>query len=278
MFIYAAAGRREIRRAGGNGGKLAGCFLRNICILTPFYAWCEELRPTRLISPEKSNSRRVGGSPRWVGRWEMELHCPQHLATFCFNFALSKSGSRHSNGLLMLAKWIATVPQRQGMELGRRRGQRTEPAAGRSHLGNGNHLNPRQSPFERCGKWRRGSRISRRFFFNLEVIIVIFTYSIYFDISIPGETFLISPLQDLTQFLPETYIFLSLLIEHPLSVQSIVYLNKYGYWLVAQLCPPLFRMFSISTPMPMPPATKNFTLACFFLAVNITGPTSKGIA
>lgn len=79
------------------------------------------IRDARTLLPSLSHSRaclrcrlsakwnqraweRDGG---WGGlkikgrRWSQSL---QHLATFCFNFALLKSGSRHSNWLLMLPR------------------------------------------------------------------------------------------------------------------------------------------------------------------------------
>lgn len=118
--------------AGGARGKAAGnncqgSFLYSICILTPFYTHhvygkettLELLRRICLVAyqaneikrPRRQRSRNYqrGESERHAGDAKGGGGCAaspnrslQHLATFCFNFALLKSGSRHLDALLML--------------------------------------------------------------------------------------------------------------------------------------------------------------------------------
>jgi len=73
-----------------------------ISILTPLYAWCEEPRPLGLSAQRNQTAQK---SAEIV---ELHVHCPQHLATFCFNFALLKSGSRHSDGFW---SWPSELPR-----------------------------------------------------------------------------------------------------------------------------------------------------------------------
>lgn len=111
------------------GNNCQGSFLCNICILTPLYASCGYDSPfppffalPRLASLELLQriclvAYQANGIKQPVGKGERERvrwcdvegrvqprpnRSLQHLATFCFNFALLKSGSRHLDALLML--------------------------------------------------------------------------------------------------------------------------------------------------------------------------------